>query len=458
MRERNHKMGAVLQNVLLGSVTGVMVGINLKIVFQHIGGVDLIWILFFLIGPVVGYFSGKERQRIEKLNLEKMQLEKDLDKVQASFKLSAKKYRLLVEHANDAIFLTTAEGKILVFNEATSLLSGYTKDELRTMNVSQLQDGENEKKKSHKAWLDNGVYRYEEIWKNKNGDRVALEINSKWIQFGGYRLILHIGRNIVKQKEANWEEEVRYIRNLHEKKLMETASANRSFQNRVLDPIARTVQLLYDLEKKYPAEREKLTRLYLEWENIHGVLKELTYKNDRDLLPFPNRYDLNKILIQEMDYLDFIMEPSNFIAKTSFAPDLPQIFGQGRDFSLAFGFVLKAVLESMAASKTRELFVSTHLIDEHVLVEIETAAATSFKEHLFKIINPLFDGKSSLKENDKVSLAVCQLLFESFGANMDVGQNEKGGIRIRIRVPVVIKKDKTKGKIQKEGPKSVIIA
>ena len=74
MKKKNSKLGAVTQNVILGSITGIMVGYNLRMIFSRIGTTDLIWIMFFLMGPVLGYLSGKERQRLEKLKNEKLKL------------------------------------------------------------------------------------------------------------------------------------------------------------------------------------------------------------------------------------------------------------------------------------------------------------------------------------------------------------------------------------------------
>ena len=117
MKEKIQQLNAVTQNLILGTVTGVIVGYNLKIFFQHTGKPDLIWLLFLFLGPFLGYFSGRERQRVEKLKKEKMTLEENLSAVENALNKSKKKYRLLVERASDAIFLTSAEGRFILFNE-----------------------------------------------------------------------------------------------------------------------------------------------------------------------------------------------------------------------------------------------------------------------------------------------------------------------------------------------------
>ena len=152
MSAKINRIRARTQNLILGSVTGTIVGVNLRIIFQRVGATDLIWMMFFLLGPAIGYLSGKERERIENLKQEKSLLKENLDKIQESLKKSTQKYKLLVEQANEAIFLTSAQGKILLFNQALALLTGYSKEQLKKMNISQLNNHEKNDIKERKLF------------------------------------------------------------------------------------------------------------------------------------------------------------------------------------------------------------------------------------------------------------------------------------------------------------------
>lgn len=50
----------------MGFVLGIMVGINLKVIYEKIHGPAFIWISFFAFGTLIGFLSGLERNRIEK--------------------------------------------------------------------------------------------------------------------------------------------------------------------------------------------------------------------------------------------------------------------------------------------------------------------------------------------------------------------------------------------------------
>jgi hypothetical protein len=58
----------VLQNTLLGFVLGIMVGLNLKVIYSRIHGPAFVWISFFALGALIGFISGLERRRMEKKN------------------------------------------------------------------------------------------------------------------------------------------------------------------------------------------------------------------------------------------------------------------------------------------------------------------------------------------------------------------------------------------------------
>ena len=459
MKKIQHKMSVVAQNVILGTITGSMVAYNLRLIYTRIGGTDLIWLLFFILGPIIGYLSGKERVRMERLKKEKKKIEEDLDKIQTALKRSSKKYRLLVEQANDAIFLTTAGGRFLLFNEATCTLSGYNKQQLRNMNISQLLVDENINEKHRKAWLDNGIYRYEEVWQNKDGDKVFLEINAKWIQVGEHQLILHVGRDIVRQSDAKQEDKIQDVRRVHEERLVETSAVQETVCRMISAPFTRTVQLIRQLMKEYPEETERFSNILSEWGSTQKLLTWLPSKTSRDLKTSPCRWNLNEILKQEIRHLEIVTGARRFLKQVSLAPELPWVFGFGRDFSMAFGTVFRAVLKSLEESDRKEFSISTKALDDHNLVVIKIDEAVSFKEHLCSITDPFFkEDESQGKGKTELGFLACQRLLESMGARMDVGQEGNGTI-IRIRVPAIQEEEeaKAKGMTLVEGSKHSII-
>ncbi|MBN2029710.1 PAS domain S-box protein [bacterium] len=436
MKLQTEKLNAVTQNVILGSITGIIVGYNLRLIFLRIGGVELVWILFFLLGPIIGFLSGKERMRLERLKNEKMHLEKNLDKIQDALNASTKKYRLLVEHANDAIFLTSEEGKFLLFNQATCLLSGYSKEELKNMSLSQLaweKDGEN---KLHKAWLDNGVCRYEECWKNKNGGHAFVDISAKWIQFSSYRLILYIARDIQRKRASNIKNMTKHIEYYQRNKLTEITQIHCSYNRHVLSLLSNTVHKIHDLKNSNPALLNHFSHLLTEWEQTQKSLEMISLKNARDLSTSPAQWNLNDTIMQELHCLEFLTDSDAFIARTTLDPKIPMVFCKGKDLSLIFEIIFQSILNAMNKSAQKEMHILTRPLDNNVGVDIRTNHPIPFEEHMSKVLNPAVQSNIRFPSDQlEEEFSYCQTFVESLGMTMNISHQEKDKSIIRIIIP-----------------------
>jgi PAS domain S-box-containing protein len=440
MTEAVARWNAVTQNVILGSITGIAVGINLKILFQRIGGIDLVWILFFILGPAIGYFSGKERERIEELKEEKESLEDNLSKLEVNLRKSDTRYQLLVEHANDAIFLTTMGGKILLFNEAFALLTGFRKGELNQMNISQIRVENQNHENDQKSWFDNGFCRYEEKWKNKNGDQILLEINARWIRFGEHRLILHVARDILAERGMNEEDMIQALRFHQESRLLESAMLQKGIFTRLMQPLVNAAGVMEKMVKKHPEEKESLASSVGEITKTRTAVADLPAKVSRDLNPSLSRWNVHEIIRQEIVQAETVAGVKGVSKKVSLASGSPIVFGLGKDFSLAFGALFKAIFEAFADSNRKELLIATKAAEGQILIEIQAADVPKFNDRVCRILDPLADSKGSVRHEPGMS--VFKLLFNSLDATMEVKKGDGKELFITIGIPTVSEKDK----------------
>ncbi|MBN2072375.1 MAG: diguanylate cyclase [Actinobacteria bacterium] len=102
----------------------------------------------------------------------------DLKHAQDNLKQSERKYRTLFENSLDGIYTSTIDGKYLDANQALVNMLGYdSKQELLSINIpKQLYWNENERPS-----LEERNKIFETTLKGKNGNRIAVEINSKVI-------------------------------------------------------------------------------------------------------------------------------------------------------------------------------------------------------------------------------------------------------------------------------------
>ncbi|MFO7890112.1 MAG: PAS domain S-box protein [bacterium] len=436
MLKAKSKLSTVTQNVLIGCIAGLLIGFNLRYFFNSIGSSDLLWIIFFILGPLIGYLSGKERQRYEKLKKVKENLEKDIGGLQQKLQQSSEKYRLLVEKINDAIFLTASNGKFLLFNPATSFLSGYSSSQLKKMRISDLGFSKEDQKKPDQYLFENGTYQYDTVWKKKDGKPLSLNIIAKRILYKNYQLILHVAREVKKGSETSTKQLAAHLTLIHTRHLGEISSFFSTFYNRIIKSVNTTIKLLDYFNKNYSEEKDKCDKLLKQWEQSKSLLDTILKKRARDATKDPSEWNLNEIISQELNFLKTSMDTGTFVAEMSLDKTIPPVFGIGENYSMALGFIFKATIQSLKDNND-EFLVSTYSINNENIIEIKFSHTNNFNEKLAELIYP------SIKKEDSggcanldIGLHVIQIYFNSLNANYNVEKEDNKTI-IRIKFPEV---------------------
>ncbi|HDQ43941.1 MAG TPA: PAS domain S-box protein [bacterium] len=425
------KISPVYQNLIVGTLAVSIVSLLLRIYVLKSEGRGF-WILFFLIGPLIGYLSGRERQRVQSLSREKNSLSGSMDKIQAQLKQSTQKYHLMIENLSDAVFLTTEDGRFVLFNRALALLSGLTPSELKQMRLSQLRFGGGKDGGKTNEWVDNGIHRYEDCWKSPAGKQIPVDISAKWLKLGGKQLILYSARDLIRRKKAESERRKREIAAALKQKLQENARSQYALYQHILSPQTRTVGLLKSVAEKFSPARERVSAVLGEWSEASKFVGNLMEKNVRDLETSRRPWNLNAVIEQELDYLQKLTPLKDFERKTWFSPDLPGVPAFGYELSISFGLVIRAALLSVEAPRKREISVTTHLRDGQILAEIKAPPAVHFHDYLMSVLDPGYAPGAA--DRRQLSEAVCQELFRPFGGVVRIETGETQGAVIRVQI------------------------
>lgn len=119
---------------------------------------------------------------------------------------SEARFRMLMDSANDAIFIADAEtGMLLDANRKAQELLGHSLEEIRRMHQSELHpSGKRESYRDiFREACDRGSGIYKDLYVvNRAGDSIPVEISASTIEIGGKRIIQGIFRDITKRKEA----------------------------------------------------------------------------------------------------------------------------------------------------------------------------------------------------------------------------------------------------------------
>jgi len=202
---------------------------------------------------------------------------------------SEKNYRELFESAHDAIWVHDLEGNILVANKATETLTGFSIDELSSMNVEHFLSPESLKiaGEVHDHLLQGEAITqpYEQHLLRRDGTEATLRLTTNLISSNGKPTAFqNIARDITEEKrmeenlrfyvqqitKAQEEERLRIARELHDSTAQTLIALLHQLEN-----------LLYDKAKLPVGEARELWGFH---EQIKGILQEVRHLS-RDLRP-----------------------------------------------------------------------------------------------------------------------------------------------------------------------------
>ena len=112
------------------------------------------------------------------------------------------KYQTILQTAIEGFWLVDTQGKILEVNDAYCTMSGYTKKELLTMTINELDliESINETKDRIKKIIEDGKDSFETIHKRKDGSHFNVELNVKYHEIDGGIFVVFL--QDVTQKKA----------------------------------------------------------------------------------------------------------------------------------------------------------------------------------------------------------------------------------------------------------------
>lgn len=133
---------------------------------------------------------------------------------------SEKRYRMLFEHAGDAIFILESEGeaagRIVMANKAAAAMHGYTVAELSGMTIMDLDTPDAARRASDiiRRILIGEWIKTEMHHRKKDGTVFPVDISAGLLEFGGHKYILAIDRDITnrRQIEEGREKLIRELR------------------------------------------------------------------------------------------------------------------------------------------------------------------------------------------------------------------------------------------------------
>lgn len=122
---------------------------------------------------------------------------------------SEERYRHIFDNAGDPIFIHDMTGMILAGNQAVTETYGYTRDELKSMSVAQVDtpDDAVHIPERLETLARTGVSRFSASHRKKNGEALSVDVKASLVSWQGQPAVMSVCRDVTERKRA--EEELR---------------------------------------------------------------------------------------------------------------------------------------------------------------------------------------------------------------------------------------------------------
>ncbi len=116
---------------------------------------------------------------------------------------SAEKYRSILQTATDGFWITDSQGAFLEVNDAYVQMSGYSKEELLTMNIADIEASENPAQVAGhlRMGIERGFERFESTHRRKNNSLIQVEVNFRYLSVEGGIFVVFL-KDITERKLA----------------------------------------------------------------------------------------------------------------------------------------------------------------------------------------------------------------------------------------------------------------
>ena len=363
---------------------------------------------------------------------------------EAGIRESEQRFRTLFEKANDAIFLENEHDEIIEVNERACALLGYSRQELLTMKVCDLQApeirgpvggvirGELER---------HGDATFETIDLHRSGRRILVEVTNTPIFDQGQKVVLSVVRDVTERKRAAEALQQMHEQLAHANRVATMGQLTASIAHEIAQPIGAVynrANAAINFLNKDPPDLEEVG------EAIRGIAgaadraREIIGRIRDQVKKAPPRkdiFDLNQAIEEVLLLAGSAITKDAIVVQADFAKGLPPVRGDRVQLQqVALNLILNAV-EAMRSvdDRSRELQISTeHTETGDVLVTVCDTGPGIAPENLERVFESFFTTKSS---GVGIGLSICHSILEGHGGSLWANANEPRGARFQFTLP-----------------------
>ena len=346
---------------------------------------------------------------------------------------SEQRFRTLFEKANDAIFVENERDEIVEVNERACALLGYSRQELLTMKVSDLQAPEIRGQVRGVILRElerHGNAMFETIDMHRSGHRVLVEVTNTPIFDQGQKLVLSVVRDVTERKRAAEALQQMHEQLTHANRVATMGQLTASIAHEIAQPIGAVynrANAAINFLNKDPPDLEEVREAISGIAGAADRAREIIGRIRDQVKKAPPRkdiFDLNQAIEEVLLLAGSTITKDAIVVQADFAKDLPPVRGDRVQLQqVALNLILNAV-EAMRSvdDGPRELQISTeHNETGDVLVTVCDTGPGVAPENLERVFESFFTTKSS-----GVGIGLLDLPLNPRGARwFFVGERER---------------------------------
>ncbi len=396
-------------------------------------------------GAIVGY-QGTIRDITERKEAEE------------AIKESEERYRGIFETSRDIIVVTNREARIIDINRAAEQLTGYTREELLSLDLTEVYSPSDERDRIIRLLAERGFVKDHEIsFTRKDGQLLdclmtAVVRKDKSGAIIGYQGFL---KDITERKKM--ERQLAQAEKLSS--LGGILSGVAHELNNPLTSIIGHADLM--MRKEIPAHiREKLEIIRKESFRSSKIIQGLL-AFAREHKPERKMISINDVIMESYRLREYELRVDNVVIQTDLSEDIPKTSADPYQLQQVFINLINNAHDALVTAGGGTLVIRSVLKNGAISIEFEDDGPGIPKD----IINYIFDPFFTTKEVGKgtgLGLAIVYGIIGEHGGKIDVTSSPRKATRFSIELPVTSEEERTERPMQKKaaGPrngKSVLV-
>jgi PAS domain S-box-containing protein len=347
---------------------------------------------------------------------------------------SEEKFRGMFETSRDFMFISSLDGKILNYNQAAKEFFGYSEEEIRDINITDLYANPDERDGLMEGLLEKGFMENREIrLKRKDGTVFEALITStvRRDRQGNIIGIQGTARDVTTIKRM--ERQLLQAEKLSGLGTMISGVAHEI--NNPLTAIMGNAELMLMNSSTSAGDRKSLEIILHESERAARIVGGLlTFA--REHAPERRMIIVNDVITESLRLRDYSLRVSNIKTELFLSDDLPLTFADPHQLQQVFSNIINNARDALTEAGGGTLTIRTLRSDGRLLIEFQDDGAGIPPENRQKLFNPFFTTKD-IGKGTGLGLSIAYGIIEEHNGKIEVESEPGRGTTFIVELPIV---------------------